>query len=246
MSVITYLEYPEGHVPAPPETAQVVRFLVSTSRWIQPKSYGSGEADLLLPKMGGEELADFLVSFREQEGSLTLEEKRKLQLIIAPPKQTLPAGDITWEAPASHSALERSAHMSTVWHLMHLTGAPVAEAMSTGEQGAFTNRIVQRDGYEEMVRTVRGNHWGLRHAFWRMWFGAPYVKFFGKDRLEEAPAFYRQVLEPDGFFVQVYEDPEEWSSDKASAACKAFEAALGRKAFYNPKSPDDKLETPFD
>ncbi len=55
-----------------------------------------------------------------------------------------------------------------------------------------------------------------------------------------------QALEPDGFFVQMYDDPEEWDGEQASGASRAFEKALGRKAFYNPDSPDDKLETPFD
>ena len=246
MSIITYLEYPVELVPPDQETEQVIRFLVGQSGWIKPKSYGSGEPGQPMPKLAGDKAADFLVDFWRRERRVVLEEKRGLQLIFSPPTPTLKAGTISWEAPSSHPALKQSAHIAAVWHLMHLIHSPVAEAMSKPERDAFTRRLVQKEGYEERVRTVRANRWGLRHAFWRLWFGAPYVSFFGRDKLEQAPAFFKQPLDPDGYFVQVYEDPDEWDSPEAAGASKTFEKALGRKAFYNPESPDDKLETPFD
>ncbi len=190
MGIFTYLEYPGDRVPEQAATEQVIRFLIATSRWLEPKTYGSGEADQAAPKLKGEKLVDFLVEYAAKEGSLTVREKRGLQLMIRPPVPDLMAGRIRWEAPASHPALERPAHMRAVWHLMHLTGAPVVEAMSKDEQDAFTYRFVERDdGSEEQVRTVRANRFGLRHAFWRMWFGESYIRFFGKDRLAAAPGF---------------------------------------------------------
>jgi hypothetical protein len=244
MSVLTYLEYPDGRVPSPEETEQVIRFLLTTSKWIDPKFYGSAEADQPVPQMSLAKLVDFLVRFYEQEGSITLVEKRGLQLIVSPPTPTLAAGSITWEAPAKHPALTLSAHMPAVWHMMHLVRTPLAESMSKNERDAFSMRLIQCDGYEEEEYTVLGYRNGLRHAFWRMWFGAPYVAFFRKKSLDAAPAFYKQALDPDGVFVQLHKDPDEWSSSEGRAASAAFQKALGRKAFYNPESPEDILETP--
>jgi hypothetical protein len=244
MSILTFMEYPGGAAPPLEQTEAVIRFAVIEERWIKPKYYGSGEADRPVPKEKGNELVEFLVDFFQSEHSLTLREKTGLQFILAPPRPTLPAGTITWIAPASHPAINRSAHVPAVWRLMGLIHAPLAEAMSDQERDAFTYRFVEHSGYEERVRTVRGTRWGLRHAFWRMWFGAPYLPFFGKGRLASAPAFFKQPLDSEGYFFEVYEDPDEWSSPEALAASAKFQQHLGKKAFYSPESPDDVLETP--
>jgi hypothetical protein len=244
MSIITYMEYPDGRVPSLNETEQVLRFLLTISKWIEPKFYGSGEAEHPIPKPALGNLVDFLMRFYEQEGSITLVERGGLELIFAPPTPTLAAGDISWEAPPKHPALEQRVHMSVVWQLMQLIRAPLAESMDNKEEAAFSTRLVECDGYQEELPTVLGYRNGLRHAFWRMWFGAPYVSFFGKEKLESAPSYYKQALQPDGFFVQTYADPEEWSSPASRAASSALEKALGRKAFYDPEEPEAVLDIP--
>src|SRR5262245_65171151 len=156
MSILTYIHYQSGRQPRIGDMERVIRFVVTSSQWIDPKYFGPAEAESVLPAMPSSQVVDYLLRFYEKEGSVALGERRGLRVNISPPGPTLSPGHIVWEAPIRHPALNRAAHVSSVWHLMRLIHAPLAEAMAKDEHEAFTWRLVEREGYEEPLLTVRG------------------------------------------------------------------------------------------
>ena len=243
-SVLTTISLPRGRRVSEATSKEILRLVLTEFGWIRPVEYGKHEADKELPHVPVEKQIDHLTDFIRDRGTLGLRESRSIRFNLAPPQPNLPIGDIVWEAPPSHPGLRLEKHRDAVWRLMTLVQSPLAEAMTVDEKKSVTYRFVPTPTGEEQLLTVRGYWEGLRHAFWRMWFGRPYVQFFGRDRLEEVPAYHSAPLDPDGFFIQVREKPDTWNTPEAQRAALALKSALNPRAFYDATNPEAVLETP--
>jgi hypothetical protein len=83
----------------------------------------------------------------------------------------------------------------------------------------------------------------LPGLYWLNYFGPPYTKLFGKERLLSAPGF--EVGEADGgVLVALDEVPMTWTGGEYRAREAAVIDHLGREFFFSKDTPERKTVAP--
>ncbi|NPD27331.1 hypothetical protein [Corallococcus exiguus] len=128
----------------------------------------------------------------------------------------------------------REAHLRQVVEIMHLLGAPLAQAGLDDDFQRKRDRIEpNEDGFgSKLVFNLRDYSEGLEGLYWRNVFGAPFVDLFG-PRLDALPASQRQSLDGGLVLVQPYELPTQAMTPEGDAAESQLIATLGRESFFD-------------
>ena len=99
-------------------------------------------------------------------------------------------------------------------------------------------------------RRQGGKHCGhdrTRHlpgVYWANFFGPTYVKFFGEDRLEGAPAYAKERLDCEGWLLVTAKSPDAWESPEVKSIQESLVDHMGRDAFFNIANPDRPTTAP--
>ncbi|HVF20809.1 MAG TPA: hypothetical protein VNA14_11275 [Mycobacteriales bacterium] len=83
----------------------------------------------------------------------------------------------------------------------------------------------------------------LPGIYWLNVFGPPYAALIGHDVLASAPAVAADRV-GDAAVVQLYEEPDEWSTDEGRARRRQVLARLGGKFFFDRTNPDARTVAP--
>jgi hypothetical protein len=246
MSIITRIPLPPG--PISVETCdQLLSLVIDELQWIRPSRFGHIMPQQTVPADEREARASLLDTFKKENVLEIDAQKGKTTLSIVPDgkHERTPFSYVAWRTSETAPALRLEAHRDGVARVMELLRAPLAMAAAEQAYRHFKSRRVPLPdiGGEEERPTVAGYHRGLEHPHWRMWFGAEYTEFLGREVLQRAPAGVSQPL--DGiWFVQVLGKPEEWNQPSGKEAASRFASAVGKQVFYDPGDPERELEAP--
>ena len=99
-------------------------------------------------------------------------------------------------------------------------------------------------------RRQGGAHHGYdrtRHlpgVYWANFFGPAYVKFFGEDRLQTAPAHAKERLDATGWLLLTAESPDVWEHPDVKTIQERVVQHLGVDAFFSIGNPDRPTVAP--
>lgn len=233
----TAIYLPPG-VPPNLLVRELLQCALEEHRWFKPMRYGFAS---LKKRIDPEHIDyDALMAFYGEWKTLTVAARADQDyVLIDPAKPSVPpyTGDIIWST--SLVKVERPdwrvAHLQQVAEVMQRVGSPLAQAGIDESFWQKTQRIVpEPDGVgEKEISTVRDYSEGLAGAFWRNFFGPPFVRLFG-ERLHSLPAgCTREELGGGIVLVQPYEAPALAGTEEGLARERALIAHLGPECFYD-------------
>jgi len=78
---------------------------------------------------------------------------------------------------------------------------------------------------------------------WLNYFGTPYLKLIGKERLLSSPAYEVQAV-ADGVFIRLSDSPNEWNKPEYRERERQVIAHLGEKFFFSKDEPEKETTAP--
>jgi hypothetical protein len=229
----TKIALPPRSLPAA-EVRKFLEIVFERYRWFTPTRYSFGK--LRSTRAGGVDYESLMRCY-EKTSSLDVfskEEQDYFMLFPVKPDHPPYTGGITWvtatEKIVSHSW--RAVHLVQVVELMNFFGSPLAVAAVWEDMEHKTVRLVEHDGYQEEVFTIRDYSEGLAGLFWRNFYGPPFVRLFG-ERLNSLPAECVTRLGEELVVVQPYELPTEAGTEAARAREQHLISLLGPECFYD-------------
>lgn len=245
MGIEIKLKFPPGPL-GDAQADELLRLVIEEFGWIKPTTCSSSDDDVEPVGLGtsAEQRARMLGCYREH-GLLFAEQGPHLLSLLPNRRGWLSfAGSMTLGIPSLSRALDLGRQRDEVWRVMKVVGAPVAYCADDKAIETFSVRWEPTpSGGKTSVVNVGPYDRGLEHPHWRMWLGPTYTAFFGRDVLAHAPAFSSQAMD-DAWFVQVHDRASDWDQPSGIEAARKFEAALGKKTFFDPEDPDRQLEAP--
>lgn len=214
---------------------------INKYKWILPAKYGHIDADI---KISGDKLEDYqskLLNTYKEYNDLIIS-KGNNYLIIYPDKNGF-AGDVFYSNTNYSTKFKSKNIIQEVRVIMNFLNSPIAVSGTYEMYNNFLLRDVERDGKTQSIVTVKNYSYGLTNAFWRMWFGKDYINFFGKDKLDQTPAFYKEYKD-NIYFIQLFESPYDWNTPEGLKIKEDFKKIVGENAFYDPKDPERLLTAP--
>ncbi|NOJ96506.1 hypothetical protein D7W82_27485 [Corallococcus sp. CA049B] len=237
---LRYLKTRWSLLPGVPSTStirELLRRFFTEGRWFQPVRYGSVGVDEQC-EPGSFDL-DALAAYYDESKRFFIGAKTDRDFIHFSPERhgKYPfIGSFSWYTSIveARKARWREAHLRQVVEIMHLLGAPLAQAGLDDDFQRKRDRIEpNEDGFgSKLVFNLRDYSEGLEGLYWRNVFGAPFVDLFG-PRLDAIPASQRQSLDGGLVLVQPYELPTQAMTPEGDAAEGQLIATLGRDAFFD-------------
>jgi hypothetical protein len=108
----------------------------------------------------------------------------------------------------------------------------------------YNYRIEKREAGSEQVMNVINIGKGIAYPPWKAWYGEPYIKSMGREKLLSAPCFYRKEYKKN-ILICLYDKPEEWNSPSSLEMIEQFKKHIGEEYFYDNNKRERKLKTPF-
>lgn len=208
--------------------------------FITPQKYGDYFADTKVK--GKFDSSDYkaIIEIFEKSGLLLLEHvKDYLQIITEPDVPYIDA--VIFSSNKKNNVLINDTQLLD--NIIDVLSPAVSFSATDDCIRESSRREIAMDGYTKETYTVKDYSEGLTNAYWRMWFSEEYVNFIGKDRLDNAPTLISKY-ENGIYFVQLFEDPNDWNTPESIQAVEAFKDAVGRDMFYDPDNPDKVLSAP--
>lgn len=107
------------------------------------------------------------------------------------------------------------------------------------------NFLVTKTDTETRTRFVGNNlEVCLPGIYFGNYFGPLYVDFFGAERLQSTPCYYRTPLPEGAWYVQVSDDLDYHKTEKGKAATDAALDYLGRDTFFDIRDPMRRCTVP--
>jgi hypothetical protein len=85
---------------------------------------------------------------------------------------------------------------------------------------------------------------GLPGIYWANFFGPLYVAFFGREKFQSVPAYYKEELPDGGVLLLTAPSPLDYGRSQVHALEEAIIDHLGREAFFEKRSPQKPCRTP--
>ena len=233
--------------PGPVEPAIFDRLLeiaIGPHGWIRPISYGSGSPDEIVLRENEDAIAAIHACMLE-DGSVLFADHSGLGCVnVRADRHRLSYDGIVYvEGDWVHFVSRLAGSVGTVAEIMALLRSPFAFAAASDAVDALALRGPWNDGGDLVLGRLGGYSMGLDQPHFRMWFGVEWTDFLGRDVLAKAPAIESRP-EGAGWFVQLFEVPEDWNQPAGIAAAREFAASLGKNVFHDPEQPDRPLEAP--
>jgi hypothetical protein len=105
---------------------------------------------------------------------------------------------------------------------------------------ANEDEFKDKNVYSVGPHTIRGGgrlDQALPGIYWANFFGPRYVEWFGKEKFETSPAFYKEELEDRGWMILTRLKPIDMRGDSARQLERAIIAHLGENAFFDKSQP---------
>jgi hypothetical protein len=224
--------------PIADKIEELLRLIIVEYKWIDPKKYGHIDSDIKIDKSSFDLYKKDLLKVYNEENDLTL--GRGNECVVVYPVKDDFFGDVYFST-ARYPKIDPICEQ--VVTIMKLFKSPLSYSGTEEMYSTFLNRRVERENYSEELITVKSYAHGLTNAFWRMWFGKEYIDFFGKVKLDTAPAFSKKY-EDDIYFIQLFESPFDWNTEEGMKITEAFKNHVGKDSFYDPADPEKKLKAP--
>ncbi len=105
---------------------------------------------------------------------------------------------------------------------------------------------ISKNSYGKIVEDARGRpsagggtnlQEGLPGIYWANFFGPVYVEFFGREKFDTAPAYYKEELPDGGFLILTSESPLDYGKPKVRELEEKIIDCLGREAFFEKAHP---------
>jgi hypothetical protein len=142
-----------------------------------------------------------------------------------------------------HFVSKLAGNAGAVGEVMALLRSPFAFAAASAAVGGFAVPDAWSNSGDVVLGRPESHSMGLDRPHFRMWFGVEWTDFLDRDVLAKAPAIESRA-EGAGWFVQIFEAPEDWNRPAGTAAAREFAASLGKNVFYDPEQPDRPVEAP--
>ena len=222
---------------------KILHLTIEEYKWLIPTKYGHIDADLKIKQSTYNDYKNDLLDLYRKYNDLCLG-KGNNYLIISPYKNFF-IGKIYFISTNLSNVFEFGLSNEQLNKIMSLVNSPIAISAAKEMYDKYQLREIQRDGYTEGTYTVKDYSQGLQNAFWRMWFGREYVEFFGKEKVDNAPAYFKEYNSDTGiYFIQLFESPYDWNTPEGIKATEKFKDWVGRESFYDPSNPEKVLKAP--
>lgn len=215
--------------------------IFSKNKFFTPKKYGEMFADLKLNSEISDVYINTMQDFYTKNKELLVQSGQNYVYFLPSKDKNSLYGTLTISSNKKKNPIVTC--LSEINDIVHLIEPPFSFSSTEEAFNKSFNREVQKDGYSEIEVTVKDYSCGLTNAYWRMWFGPQYVNFIGIDKLNNAPV-YKSEYNNDIYFVQLFEDPDDWNKPEGKKAISDFKAAVGIDMFYDPANPHKKLNAP--
>lgn len=225
------------------QVEKMINLLLNENKYIEAKKYGNIFADKVIKKQEYKEFYNDFLNLYDDKKNIIIQDGKSHLIIFQDKNNKSFNNRITLNINKKDNIFIKNNTLPVLFNLIKIINSPYSIASCKDFYRLYQRREIQKEKYIEEIPTVKDYSFGLKNAYWRMWFGKEYVDFFGKDRLDQAPAFYKEYK--DGIYsIQLYESPYDWNTPKGVKITKEFKEYVGKDTFYDPNDPETKLKAP--